>query len=106
MYVTKFKAMKVIILGIFLSTSLISFSQENSEKKSETNKVVKKEKPKTRTVKAKFDKKATKKRVKADFGKDDKVPRKKEKSKTRTVKAKFDKDGNVIKKKKEIKAKF
>ena len=96
--------MKVIILGIFLSTSLISFSQENSEKKSKTNKVVKKEKPKTRTVKAKFDKKAAKKRVKAGFGKDDKVPRKKEKSKTRTIKAKFDKDGNVIKKKKKIKA--
>ena len=41
--------------------------------------------------------------MKADFGKDDKVPRKKEKSKTRTVKAKFDKDGNNIKRKKKIK---
>ena len=98
--------MKVIILGIFLSTSLISFTQENSEKKSETNKVMKKEKPKSRTVKTKFDKKASKKRVKADFGNDDKVTGKKEKSKTRTVKAKFDKDGNVIKRKKKIKATF
>ena len=73
--------MKVIILGIFLSTSLISFSQENSEEKSETNIVVKKEKPKTRTVKAKFDKKAAKKRVKNDFGKDDIVIKKKKKIK-------------------------
>lgn len=73
--------MKVIILGIFLSTSLISFSQENSEEKSETNIVVKKEKPKTRTVKAKFEKKAAKKRVKNDFGKDDIVIKKKKKIK-------------------------
>ena len=73
--------MKVIILGIFLSTSLISFSQENSEEKSETNIVVKKEKPKTRTIKAKFEKKAAKKRVKNDFGKDDIVIKKKKKIK-------------------------
>ena len=63
--------MKVIILGIFLSTSLISFSQENSEKKSETNKVVKKEKPKNGTVKAKFDKDGNvikrNKKIKATF---------------------------------------
>ena len=42
---------------------------------------MKKEKPKTRTVKAKFEKKAAKKRVKNDFGKDDIVIKKKKKIK-------------------------
>ena len=82
--------MKVTILALFLFTSVISFSQDNSEKKSETETVVKKENPKTRTVKAKFDK-------------DGNIISQTSEQKTRTVKAKLDKDGNVISKKEKSK---
>ena len=100
--------MKVIILALFLFTSVISFSQDNSEKKSETETVVKKENPKTRTVKAKFDKEGNitsqtseqkTRTVKAKVDKDGKVTGEKEKQKTKKVKVKFDKEGNEIPKK-------
>jgi hypothetical protein len=93
--------MKVIILALFLFTSVISFSQDNSEKKSETETVVKKENPKTRTVKAKLDK-------------DGNVISKKEKPKKgkwrrrKTIRVEYDKEGNEIpeKGKRKVKATF
>jgi hypothetical protein len=86
--------MKVIILSIFLFTSVISFSQDNSEKKSETETAVKKENPKTRTVKAKVDKDGNviskKEKSKKEKSKKGKLRRRK------TIRVEYDKEGNEI----------
>jgi len=81
--------MKVIILALFLFTSVTSFSQDNSEKKSETEKVVKKENPKTRTVKAKFDKDG-------DAISKKEKPKKGKWRRRKTIRVEYDKEGNEI----------